>query len=140
MARVVDACYIWTVAITDLQRELSDFVAERDWEQFQTPKNLVMALTGEVGELSEIFQWLTADQAADVMSDPAQASCVRDEIADVLAYLLRLADVLGVDIEAALSAKIVKNAAKYPVGAARGSAARYTDLPAAEQPVSEPGR
>ncbi|MHB1431843.1 MAG: nucleotide pyrophosphohydrolase [Streptosporangiaceae bacterium] len=107
------------MTIEDLQCRLREFVAERDWEQFQTPKNLVMALTGEVGELNEIFQWLTPEQAAAVMSDPAQASNVRDEIADVLAYLLRLADVLAVDVAAALTAKIDKNAVKYPVEAAR---------------------
>ncbi|HET7017148.1 MAG TPA: nucleotide pyrophosphohydrolase [Streptosporangiaceae bacterium] len=102
------------MAIPELQRRLRDFVAERDWQQFQTPKNLVMALTGEVGELTEIFQWLTTEQSATVMSDPARAEHVRDEIADVLAYLLRLCDVLDIDPEAALSAKITKNAIKHP--------------------------
>ncbi len=121
-------CYTWLMTIDDLQRRLREFVAEREWEQFQTPKNLVMALTGEVGELNEIFQWLTPDQAGAIMSDPEQASSVRDEIADVLAYLLRLADVLDVDVAAALIAKIGKNAAKYPVEAARGQAAKYTAL------------
>ncbi len=105
------------MAIPELQRRLRDFVAERDWQRYQTPKNLVMALTGEVGELAEIFQWLTSDQSAMVMSDSQQAEHVRDEIADVLAYLLRLCDVLGVDPEAALAEKITKNAAKYPVPA-----------------------
>ncbi|MHB1594287.1 MAG: nucleotide pyrophosphohydrolase [Streptosporangiaceae bacterium] len=116
------------MTIENLQRRLREFVTERDWEQFQTPKNLVMALTGEVGELNEIFQWLTPEQAAAVMSEPAQASDVRDEIADVLAYLLRLADVLDVDVAAALTAKIGKNAVKYPVEAASGLAAKYTTL------------
>ena len=111
------------MTISDLQRRLREFVSERDWEQFQTPKNLVMALTGEVGELNEIFQWLTPEQAAAIMTDPRQATDVRDEIADVLAYLLRLADVLEVDVTEALLAKIDKNAAKYPVQAARGVAA-----------------
>jgi dCTP diphosphatase len=102
------------MAISELQRQLRDFVAERDWQQFQTPKNLVMALTGEVGELTEIFQWLTAEQAESVMSDPARAEHVRDEIADVLAYLLRLCDVLAIDPEAALTEKMTKNAVKHP--------------------------
>lgn len=105
------------MAIPELQRRLREFVDERDWQQFQTPKNLVMALTGEVGELTEIFQWLTTDQAARVMSDPGRAEHVRDEIADVLAYLLRLCDVLGIDPEAALAEKITKNALKHPVTA-----------------------
>jgi dCTP diphosphatase len=105
------------MAIPELQRQLREFVAERDWQRFQTPKNLIMALTGEVGELTEIFQWLTSDQAALVMSDSQRAEHVRDEIADVLAYLLRLCDVLNVDPEAALAEKITKNAAKYPITA-----------------------
>jgi NTP pyrophosphatase (non-canonical NTP hydrolase) len=120
------------VDISDLRLRLRDFVADRDWEQFHTPKNLVMALTGEVGELSEIFQWLTAEESSAVMADPARAAHVREEIADVLAYLLRLADVLDVDLQAALHDKIASNASKYPVDAARGNAAKYTDLPGSE--------
>lgn len=105
------------MAISELQRQLREFVAERNWQRFQTPKNLVMALTGEAGELTEIFQWLTAEQAANIMDDPAQAEHVREEVADVLAYLLRLCDVLGIDPEAALAEKITKNALKYPMTA-----------------------
>ena len=103
------------MSIADLQRQLREFAAERDWEQFHSPKNLVMALVGEAGELTELFQWLTPDESVGVMDDAASADRVRDEIADVLAYLLRLSDVLGVDLEEALAAKIIKNAAKYPV-------------------------
>jgi dCTP diphosphatase len=103
------------MSIETLQDQLRQFAAERDWEQFHTPKNLVMALTGEAGELTEIFQWLTPEESAAVMADPGRATAVRDELADVLAYLLRLADVLGVDIEQALTDKMVKNAVKYPV-------------------------
>lgn len=116
-----------------LQRQLRDFAAERDWEQFHSPKNLVMALAGEVGELTEIFQWLTPDESVRVMTDAAGQ--VREEMADVLAYLLRLADVLDVDLEAALAEKIVKNAMKYPVETARSVATKYTDLPSSEGPV-----
>jgi len=123
---------MWRVSIASLQRDLRDFAVERDWEQFHSPKNLVMALAGEVGELTEIFQWLTPDESAGVMMQAASAARVRDEMADVLAYLLRLADVLGVDLEAALSDKIVKNAAKYPVETARSVATKYTDLSSGE--------
>jgi NTP pyrophosphatase (non-canonical NTP hydrolase) len=112
------------MTIVSLSARLREFTAERAWEQFHTPKNLVMALTGEVGELNEIFQWLSPQQSADVMTDPAQATAVRDELADVLAYLLRLADVLGVDLESALTDKIAKNARKYPVETSLGVAAR----------------
>lgn len=103
------------MSIADLQRQLKEFAAERDWEQFHSPKNLVMALVGEAGELTELFQWLTPEESLRVMDDAASADRVRDEIADVLAYLLRLSDVLGVDLEEALAAKIIKNAAKYPI-------------------------
>jgi NTP pyrophosphatase (non-canonical NTP hydrolase) len=112
------------MTIVSLSARLREFTAERAWEQFHTPKNLVMALTGEVGELNEIFQWLSPQQSAGVMTDPAQATAVRDELADVLAYLLRLADVLGVDLESALIDKIAKNALKYPVETSLGVAAR----------------
>lgn len=103
------------MSIADLQRQLRDFAAERDWERYHTPKNLVMALVAETGELTELFQWLTPEQSARIMDDETSAGQVRDEVADVLAYLLRLADVLGVDIESALAAKMAKNAVKYPV-------------------------
>jgi dCTP diphosphatase len=102
--------------IADLQGQLREFAAEREWEQFHSPKNLVMALVGEVGELTELFQWLAPEESARIMDDPGAAGKVRDELADVLAYLLRLSDVLGVDLEEALAAKIIKNAGKYPAG------------------------
>jgi len=121
------------MSIVSLQRQLRDFAAERDWEQFHSPKNLVMALAGEVGELMEIFQWLTPDESVRVMTDAAGK--VREEMADVLAYLLRLADVLDVDLEAALAEKMVKNAMKYPVETARSVATKYTDLPSSEGPI-----
>jgi NTP pyrophosphatase (non-canonical NTP hydrolase) len=117
------------MSIDVLQAKLRDFAGKRDWEQFHTPKNLVMALAGEVGELAAIFQWLSPDESADATADRTRAERVRDEMADVFAYLLRLADVLGVDLEGALEAKITKNARKYPVELARGSARKYTDLP-----------
>ena len=81
-----------------------------------------MALVAEVGELTELFQWLTPEQSARIMDDETSAGQVRDEVADVLAYLLRLADVLGVDIESALAAKMAKNAVKYPVPCGEGQA------------------
>ncbi len=108
------------------ERELTDalraFAAERDWEQFHTPKNLAMALAGEAGELLEIFQWLTPEQSAAIMDDPSTAQHVREEAADVYAYLLRFADVLGIDLQEALVAKIESNAKRYPVDQSFGSA------------------
>lgn len=105
----------------DLRRAAAAFASERDWGQFHTPKNLAMALTGEVGELVEIFQWLTAEESAGVMASP-RAQDVRDELADVLIYLVRLADVLDVDLIGAGFEKLQKNALKYPVEEVKGSA------------------
>lgn len=97
-----------------LEAALQRFSDERDWDRFHSPKNLAMALTGEVGELVEIFQWLTEEQSRDVARDPRSARAVRDEIADVLLYLMRLAMVLGVDVDEAVRTKLRANAIKYP--------------------------
>lgn len=96
-----------------LETRLAEFARERDWDRFHTPRNLLLALTGEVGELTEIFQWLTDAQAEAIMSS-AQAEHVRQEVADVFLYLMRLAMVLGIDLDAAVRAKIEMNAQKYP--------------------------
>ncbi len=112
--------------VAAVQQAMREFVAARDWDQFHTPKNLVMALAGEAGELCDLFQWLTAEESRRIMSDPARAGAVRDEIADVLVYVLRLADVLDVDLEAAVRTKMEANAAKYPADLVRGRADKYT--------------
>ena len=93
---------------------LRKFASERNWEQYHTPKNLVMALAGEAGELLDIFQWLTADESTTVMSDPDRGRAVREEIADVFQYLVRLADILGVDIEEAVWEKLRRNESRFP--------------------------
>lgn len=107
---------------------LANFARDRDWEQFHSPKNLVMALSAEVGELTEIFQWLSEDASKDVGRDQSSAEAVRDEIADVALYLVRLATVLGVDLNEAVTQKIKKNAEKYPVNKARGNHKKYDQL------------
>ena len=107
-------------SLTNLQRQLRDFAKARDWEQFHSPKNLSMALTVEAGELQEIFQWLTEEQSRSL--DSEQASRVAEEMADVLLYICRLADVLDIDLLAAATAKLAKNANKYPADEVRGSA------------------
>jgi NTP pyrophosphatase (non-canonical NTP hydrolase) len=109
--------------ITDLQQRLRDFATARDWETFHTPKNLAMALAGEVGELLEIFQWLTPEQAAQVM-DSDRAEDVADELADVFIYLARLADVVGVDLTTAAGAKLDRNERRFPADHVRGRADR----------------
>lgn len=111
-----------------LRERVREFAQERDWEKYHHPRSLVLALMGEVGELAEIFQWLGDDLADAVMNDPEQARCVREELADVFCYLLRLSDVLDVDLGEALAAKMKVNAERYPVDLARGNATKYTEL------------
>jgi NTP pyrophosphatase (non-canonical NTP hydrolase) len=100
--------------LVELTERLREFAAARDWQPYHTPKNLVMALTAEVGELTELFQWLTPEESADVMADGKRAAAVRDELADVLLYLVQLADSVGVDLGAAAEAKIARNEARFP--------------------------
>ncbi|MFJ3038658.1 nucleotide pyrophosphohydrolase [Streptomyces tendae] len=107
-----------------LRRRLAEFAAARDWQPYHTPKNLAAALSVEAAELLEIFQWLTPEQSARVMTDPDTAHRVRDEVADVLAYLLQFCEVLGVDPLAALEAKIERNESRFPVGEAGGPEGR----------------
>ncbi|MEY9891795.1 NTP pyrophosphatase (non-canonical NTP hydrolase) [Catenulispora sp. MAP12-49] len=101
--------------IAALQQRLIDFAEAREWQPFHTPKNLAMALSVEASELAEIFQWLTPEESTEVMSDPDKAFRVRDEIADVLAYLLQLAGACGVDVLRALAEKIERNEGRFPV-------------------------
>lgn len=113
--------------LADLTDAIRTFCEERDWEQFHKPRNLILALVGEVGELAELFQWLNAEQSAQIMNE-AVGRQVQDELADVFYYVLRLADVLRVDLGDALTRKLEINAEKYPIDKARGSAAKYTEL------------
>lgn len=116
------------IDVAPLDRALEKFAAERDWTQFHSPKNLVMALTGEVGELTEIFQWMTEAQSQCAGANPDTAQAVKDELADVLLYLVRLASVLKIDLNEAVQHKLEKNARKYPADKARGSSKKYIDL------------
>ena len=110
--------------IEEIQARLAEFAKERDWEQFHSPKNLSMALAGEVGELLEIFQWLTEEQSRKSSLTEDQLAAATEELADILIYALRLADRLDVNLEDAISKKINKNALRYTVEASRGSAAK----------------
>ena len=110
--------------MVELRDKLREFVEERDWNQFHTPKNLAMALAGEAAEILEIFQWLTAEQSSRLADD--KMAEVREEIGDVLIYLVRLADQLGIDPMEAANEKIEKNRKKYPVELSRGRADKYT--------------
>lgn len=112
-------------SLQDLQNRVRAFVNERDWEQFHSPKNLAMAMIVEAAELVEIFQWETTEQS--YLMDEKKRTQVSHELADTFVYLLRLADILGVDLIQAANQKIDLNALKYPVDKARGSNAKYTD-------------
>ena len=111
--------------IVALTQEIRQFVDERDWAQFHDPKSVFIALSGEVGEVAELLQWLPADQAQTLLSDPPLNDRFGEELADVFIYLLRLADITGIDLPAAARAKILKNAQKYPIETARGNSNKH---------------
>ena len=112
--------------LTDLRDTLRRFADERDWNRFHSPKNLASALSVEAAELLERFQWLTEDQSRNLPA--AELQKVRQEMADVLNYLVRLADKLDVNLLEAARDKIALNAQKYPVEKARGSIKKYSEL------------
>jgi NTP pyrophosphatase (non-canonical NTP hydrolase) len=112
-------------ALPALARRLREFAAERDWDQFHSPKNLAMALVGEAGELAAEFQWMTEAQSR--APDTAQLARIRAEAADVFNYLVRLADTLNIDLLAAAHDKIDDNARRYPADKVRGSSKKYTE-------------
>lgn len=111
--------------LSQLRDALREFAAERDWDQFHSPKNLAAALSVEASELLECFQWLTEEQSRNLT--PEQHAQVRDELADVLNYLVRLADKLDVNLLEAAREKMRKNALKYPAERVRGSARKYSE-------------
>ena len=112
--------------VTQLRDALRKFAEERDWDQYHSPKNLASALSVEAAELLERFQWLTEDQSRKL--PPEELQKVREEMADVLNYLVRLADKLDVNLLEAAREKIELNAQKYPVDKARGSAKKYSEF------------
>jgi NTP pyrophosphatase (non-canonical NTP hydrolase) len=109
-----------------LREQLREFAAARDWGQFHSPKNLATALAVEAGELLEIFQWLTDEQSRSL--PPAAQAAAGDEVADVLLYLIRLSDTLGIDPIAAARRKLEVNATRYPVDKARGTSRKASEL------------
>jgi dCTP diphosphatase len=113
-------------SLEELRDALRRFAAERDWDQFHFPKNLAIALSVEAAELLEHFQWLPDLESAAL---PVETRAkIREELADVLLYLIRLADKLDIDLAAAAVDKMSINAKKYPIQKARGNSKKYTDL------------
>ena len=113
------------LGLEDLRSAISAFIQERDWEQFHSPKNLAMALSVEVAEIVEHFQWLTEVQSQNL--PPEKLAEVREEIGDVMIYLTELADKLGIDPVEAAKAKVAINGQKYPAELVKGKAFKYTE-------------
>ncbi len=106
-----------------IKKIITEFASERNWDKYHTPKNLSMALSVEASELVEIFQWLTQEESKNIDSKDIQS--VKDEVADILIYLVRIADKLDIDLEEAILEKIKKNADKYPVELSKDNAVKY---------------
>jgi NTP pyrophosphatase (non-canonical NTP hydrolase) len=114
--------------VAELRARVMAFVRERDWEQFHAPKNLSMALAAEAGELMEHFLWATPEESRTVVHDAARRPKIEEEIADVVIYALEFANMTGIDVAAAIEAKLAVNAKKYPVEKSRGRSEKYTEL------------
>lgn len=124
MAALTDS----TTTLAELKTRVLAFARERDWEQFHAPKNLSMALAAEAGELMEHFLWATPEESRTVVADPVKRAKIAEELADVVIYALEFANMTGLDVAAAIEAKMAANAKKYPVEKARGRAEKYTEL------------
>jgi dCTP diphosphatase len=116
------------IDLPEIYENMETFVKERDWDQFHSLKNLSMALSVETSELMEIFQWMSEADANNIQNNPLKHAQLKDEVADVFFYLMRIVDKSGIDLEATVLEKMQKNAAKYPVEKSRGSIKKYTEL------------
>ena len=115
-------------SIQALQNLVKKFCEDRDWDQFHTPKDLAIGIITEASELLEMFRFLSAEEAADLLSNPQKKINIEDEIADVFFFILLFSQRFDIDLASALIKKIDKNEKKYPVEKSRGSNLRYTDL------------
>lgn len=115
-----------SIGLGELRNRLRKFASDRDWDQFHTPKNLAISISIEAGELLEHFQWVSADPGQSFSSE--EKSAIRKEMADVLLYLIRLSDLLNIDLLESALEKLEENAQKYPVEKAKGTSKKYTDL------------
>ena len=117
-----------TTTVAELKAAISEFAADRDWQQYHDPKNLVMALTSEVGVLADLFRWISNGQSLAAANDPSNAKEVAHELADVLMFALEFASVCQIDIASAIAEKLEINAQRYPVSKAKGSHLKYDRL------------
>ena len=119
MSQVID--------IAKIAEDLQAFATEREWQQFHSPKNLAMALSCEASELLEIFLWLTEKESHDLINQPTTLEKVEHELADVMLYLIRLADLLKINLPKAIETKFKINQKKYPADQVKGSAKKYNE-------------
>ncbi|QVL57770.1 MAG: nucleotide pyrophosphohydrolase [Simkaniaceae bacterium] len=112
--------------VKEMQEFSQKFVKDRDWDQYQTPKNVAMGVAIEASELMEIFQWLTDQQSYDIKNDPEKKEQIADEMGDILHYIIRLSTLLDIDLKEAFWQKIRKTEAKYPVDLVKGKKDKYT--------------
>lgn len=116
-----------SITIQQLKKDIKEFVKERNWEQFHSPKNLSMSLSIEAAELMEHFQWTnTVDEAVKVLKDKRKRSDVEDEVADIAIYLIDFCNLYNVDLEKAIIKKMKKNVKKYPAQKVKGKSEKYT--------------
>lgn len=116
------------VTLGELKGRIREFVRARDWEQFHAPKNLSMALSAEAAELMEHFLWVDASASAERAKEPKRRRDIEDELADIVIYAMEFANMTGIDLTAAIEAKMAANALKYPVEKAKGRADKYNEL------------
>jgi len=109
-----------TTSIAQLRTLIDEFIAERDWHRFHDPKNLAMSIAIEAAELMEHVQWLRSDELDSLRRDSQSMAAIREEVADILAYVLSFANALEIDLSSALADKMRKNALKYPADEFRG--------------------
>lgn len=117
-----------TTTLGTLKQEVLAFAQERDWEQFHSPKNLSMAIAAEAAELMEPLLWVTPEQSRAVMARPEKRAALQDELADIVVYCLEFANQTGIDLASAITAKMARNAQKYPVEKSRGRSEKYNEL------------
>ncbi len=116
------------ICLGDLKQRVLAFAQEREWEQFHSPKNLSMALAAEAAELMEHFLWTESEKSRDVVKEEKRRVLIKEELADVVIYALEFANQTEIDLTAAIEAKLVTNAQKYPIEKARGRSEKYTEL------------
>lgn len=117
-----------TSTFAELKSSVALFARDRDWEQFHAPKNLTMAIATEAAELMEPFLWLSSEASLSLCATPEKKAKIAEELADVMIFSLQFANMTGIDVAAAIEAKIAKNASKYPVTKAKGRSEKYTEL------------